>query len=48
VATVVQALLLQAAFLEALRLYPSVPNDMKYVVKDDVLPVRWWLCLCLL
>jgi cytochrome P450 len=28
----------QSAFLEALRLYPSVPNDMKYVVKDDVLP----------
>ncbi|GAA0147625.1 oxygenase [Lithospermum erythrorhizon] len=29
---------LRAALSEALRLYPSVPEDSKHVVKDDVLP----------
>ncbi|KAJ1411801.1 Cytochrome P450 [Sesbania bispinosa] len=29
---------LKAALSETLRLYPSVPEDSKYVVKDDVLP----------
>ncbi|CAN6692915.1 unnamed protein product [Malus baccata var. baccata] len=29
---------LKAALAETLRLYPSVPEDFKYVVKDDVLP----------
>ncbi|KAK2641536.1 hypothetical protein Ddye_023299 [Dipteronia dyeriana] len=29
---------LKAALAETLRLYPSVPQDFKYVVKDDVLP----------
>jgi cytochrome P450 len=29
---------LQAVLTETLRLYPSVPSDPKYVVKDDVLP----------
>ncbi|KAK4483094.1 hypothetical protein RD792_010271 [Penstemon davidsonii] len=29
---------LKAAFAETLRLYPSVPEDFKYVVSDDVLP----------
>ncbi|PIN01955.1 Cytochrome P450 CYP4/CYP19/CYP26 subfamily [Handroanthus impetiginosus] len=29
---------LKAAIAETLRLYPSVPEDFKYVVKDDVLP----------
>ncbi|XP_007016155.2 PREDICTED: cytochrome P450 86A1 [Theobroma cacao] len=29
---------LKAALAETLRLYPSVPQDFKYVVQDDVLP----------
>ncbi|XP_021891766.1 cytochrome P450 86A1 [Carica papaya] len=29
---------LKAALAESLRLYPSVPQDFKYVVNDDVLP----------
>ncbi|XP_078148285.1 cytochrome P450 86A1-like [Carex rostrata] len=29
---------LKAALAETLRLYPSVPQDVKYVVEDDVLP----------
>ncbi|XP_010541445.1 PREDICTED: cytochrome P450 86A1-like [Tarenaya hassleriana] len=29
---------LKAALAETLRLYPSVPQDFKYVVEDDVLP----------
>lgn len=29
---------LKAALAETLRLYPSVPEDFKYVVQDDVLP----------
>jgi len=29
---------LKAALSESLRLYPSVPEDSKYVVNDDVLP----------
>jgi long-chain fatty acid omega-monooxygenase len=29
---------LKAALSETLRLYPSVPQDVKYVVEDDVLP----------
>ncbi|TYI35315.1 hypothetical protein ES332_A03G067800v1 [Gossypium tomentosum] len=29
---------LKAALAETLRLYPSVPEDFKYVVEDDVLP----------
>ncbi|MBA0622718.1 hypothetical protein Godav_008234 [Gossypium davidsonii] len=29
---------LKAALTETLRLYPSVPQDFKYVVEDDVLP----------
>ncbi|XVF19907.1 hypothetical protein REPUB_Repub11eG0151800 [Reevesia pubescens] len=31
-------LYLKAALSETLRLYPSVPQDFKYVVQDDVLP----------
>ncbi|KAG6530467.1 hypothetical protein ZIOFF_012706 [Zingiber officinale] len=30
---------LKAALAETLRLYPSVPQDTKYVVADDVLPI---------
>ena len=33
-----QMVYLQAALLESLRLYPSVPTDYKYVMSDDVLP----------
>jgi fatty acid omega-hydroxylase len=29
---------LKAALTETLRLYPSVPEDSKHVVEDDVLP----------
>ncbi|XP_077215350.1 cytochrome P450 86A1-like [Tasmannia lanceolata] len=29
---------LKAALAETLRLYPSVPEDLKYVVSDDILP----------
>ncbi|GLT27249.1 hypothetical protein SLA2020_022630 [Shorea laevis] len=33
-----QLVYLKAALAETLRLYPSVPEDFKYVVQDDVLP----------
>ncbi|XAR58925.1 Unspecific monooxygenase [Bertholletia excelsa] len=33
-----QLVYLKAALAETLRLYPSVPEDFKYVVSDDVLP----------
>ncbi|XP_004241175.1 cytochrome P450 86A1 [Solanum lycopersicum] len=34
---------LKAALAETLRLYPSVPEDFKYVVSDDVLPDGTWV-----
>ncbi|XP_073291573.1 cytochrome P450 86A1-like [Primulina huaijiensis] len=33
-----QLVYLKAALAETLRLYPSVPEDFKYVVSDDILP----------
>ncbi|XP_009763725.1 cytochrome P450 86A1-like [Nicotiana tabacum] len=34
---------LKAALAETLRLYPSVPEDFKYVISDDVLPDGTWV-----
>lgn len=33
-----QLVYLKAALAETLRLYPSVPQDFKYVIQDDILP----------